>query len=88
MLYFLAEVYDRCDTASFQGMLEKWFVRLAAGGFNRNESVPLSSLTISSSLSVKMALPRSLMQRQDDNSQNQLEFVGKLGVAPSLRVAI
>ena len=33
MLSYLAEVYDRCDTASFQGMLEKWFVRLAAGGF-------------------------------------------------------
>ncbi|MEM6690182.1 MAG: hypothetical protein AAF664_12185 [Planctomycetota bacterium] len=33
MLSFLAKLYDRCDTATFRHELEKWFVRLAAGGF-------------------------------------------------------
>lgn len=33
MLSFLAETYDRCDGATFRHELEKWFVRLAAGGF-------------------------------------------------------
>jgi hypothetical protein len=34
LLSFLAEVYEPCDTASFQSKLEKWFVGLAAGGFS------------------------------------------------------
>jgi len=33
MLLRLVGIYDRCDSPGFRAQLEKWFVRLAAGGF-------------------------------------------------------